>query len=147
MLVKEVDIKKEFIDLKYLLLEKFHAIEELSLQEAEKRGYNIKDIVMSSRVATLIDNGQCTVSQLTHTLGISRQAAHKAVGNLVESGFVEMKEVCDSKKVKLIIPTPLGEKVFQDRKIIMQKIENDISTKIGKNNLKKLKELLMLDWR
>lgn len=101
---------------------------------------------MSSRVATLIGNGQCTISQLTKTLGISRQATHKAVGNLIESGFIKMEEANNNKKVKVITLTELGEKAFQDRKELLQEIENNISKKIGKENLENLKALLMLDW-
>jgi len=101
---------------------------------------------MSSRVATLLNRGQCTISQLSNTLGISRQATHKAVGNLVDRGYVELKESVDNKKVKTICLTPLGEASFEERTRILQEIENTISDRIGKENLSKLKEILMLDW-
>ncbi len=135
-----------FVDLKFLLLEKFHILERLSLQEAQKIGFDTKDMIMSSRVATLLDNGINTVSKLSKTLGISRQATHKAIGNLVDSGFVDLKEHSTNKKIKLIELTPLGVKAFEKRKDLLQDIEDKIAKKIGKEKLDDLKEILMLDW-
>ncbi len=133
--------------MKFLLLEKFHVLEKLSLQEAEKQGCDVKNMIMSSRVATLLDNGQCTVSKLSKTLGISRQATHKAIKNLLERDFVTMENPSDNKKVKIIELTPLGEETFKKRKVILQKIENDIVLKIGAEKLLLLKEILMLEWK
>lgn len=121
-------------------------MERVSLLEAEKQGCDVENMIMSSRVATLLDNGQCTVSKLSKTLGISRQATHKAIKNLLNRGLVRMENPSDNKKVKIIELTPLGEASFKKRKVILQEIENSIALKIGEEKLLQLKEILMLDW-
>lgn len=132
--------------MKFLLLEKFHVLEKISLHEAKEQGCDTKNMIMSSRVATLLDNGQCTASELSKTLGISRQATHKAIKNLLDRGLVTMENPADNKKVKIIILTDLGKESFKKRKVILQKIEDAIAQKIGKENLLQIKEILMLDW-
>ena len=134
------------MDLKFLLLEKFHVLEKLSLEEAKKRGYDTKNMIMSSRVATLLNNGINTVSELSKTLGISRQATHKAIGNLIDNKIVSMQDHPTNKKIKIITLTPLGVETFQRRKKLLQDIEDEISLKIGKEKLAILKEILSLDW-
>lgn len=101
---------------------------------------------MCGRVATLLDNGQNNIPKLSKTLGISRQATHKAVGKLVKKGFVEMQDHKSNKKVKIIILTPLGEQAFQERKKILQGIEEKISEKIGQKEMAVLKEILKQEW-
>ncbi|MCH9814410.1 MAG: winged helix-turn-helix domain-containing protein [Epsilonproteobacteria bacterium] len=71
---------------------KFHILEKLSLQKGKEKGFDTDNMIMCGRVATLLDNGQNSIPQLSKTLGISRQATHKAVGKLVKKGFVQMQE-------------------------------------------------------
>ena len=101
---------------------------------------------MCGRVATLLNNGQDNIPQLSKTLGISRQATHKAVSKLAKKGFIEMQDHTSNKKVKVIVLTPLGEQAFEERKKILQDIEDKISEKIGQKEMTVLKEILMQEW-
>ncbi|MGM0533766.1 MAG: MarR family winged helix-turn-helix transcriptional regulator [Campylobacterota bacterium] len=133
-------------DLKFLLLQKLHIIEELSQQEAKNYGYEDNDILSSSRILALIDNGIITVSAIAKKLGVSRQAIHKSVRKLCDKGFIKFCDQSENRKNKNIIMTKSGHELLACRKDVMATVEKKIESKLGKREYKKLKTLLESDW-
>ena len=139
-------MKHDKFDIKFLLLDKLNVVEELSLREAGCYGFEINDIITATRILTLIQNGSFTSSSLAKKLNISRQAIHKSITNLCDKGFLELQTDETNKKNKIIHITNSGYELLECRTAVMEKVENKILEKIGKDNYKKLKEILTIDW-
>ena len=132
-------------DIKFLLLEKLSYIEEVSRNYAKTYGYEDNDILSSSGILTYVDNGVVTVSAIAKKLAISRQAVHKSVQTLAQKGYLTLREGED-KRERMICMTSEGEGLLKCRQEVMAKVENTIKERIGKKELKDLKELLLLEW-
>ena len=139
-------MEEQYLDLKFLLLEKLNIIEELSFNEAKDEEYEINDIVTSSRILTLIQNGTYTSSQLAKKLNISRQAIHKSITNLSQKGYLTLLNDEKNKKNKNIHVTKKGEELLICRNNVMKKVEKRVENCIGKDKFLKLKDLLKEDW-
>jgi len=133
-------------DLKFLLLNKFHFIEAISIEEAEKFGISEKNMILSSRVATLIANNELSISEIAKLLGVSRQAVHQVVKEFESKNCFITKNSDENKKIKIVYLTEEGKELFENRKKIMKKVEERVASKIGKEKLKLLKEILNEDW-
>lgn len=139
-------MKENYFDIKFLLLEKLNLIEELSFEEAKSEDYEINDIVTSTRILTLIQNGTFTSSELARKLNISRQAIHKSISNLCQKDYLSLHNDETSKKNKHIFVTKKGEELLKCRNNVMKKVEKKVENHLGKENFIKLKELLQKDW-
>jgi len=133
------------MDIKFLLLNKLSAVEELSLQEAKAYGYDDTDIISSSKILTFVDNGVVTISSIAKKIGISRQAVHKVVQNLAAKDFLVLEHQ-NNKRDKQICMTSKGKELLKCRQEVMGKVEEEIAQKIGKEDLCELKKLLMCEW-
>jgi DNA-binding MarR family transcriptional regulator len=133
-------------DLKFLLLKKFHLIEKLSIEEAEKSGFSEKNMVLSSRVATLIANKELSISEIAKILGVSRQAVHATVKEFESKNLFITKNSLINKKIKIVCLTQNGQEIFKKRVEILEKIENKIKNKIGSEKFEILKQVLNEDW-
>ncbi|WP_052502679.1 HTH domain-containing protein [Halarcobacter anaerophilus] len=139
-------MEEKYFDLKFLLLEKLNLIEELSFIEAKKEKFESNDIVTSTRILTLIQNGTFTSSELAKKLNISRQAIHKSINNLCSKGYLLLHNEETIKKNKHIYITEKGKELLICRNNVMKKVEKTVEEKIGKDDFLKLKELLKKDW-
>lgn len=133
-------------DIKYLLLDKLNIVEELSLKEASCYEFEQNDIITATRILTLIQHGTFTSSSLAKKLNISRQAIHKSITNLCDKGFLELQIDELNKKNKIIHITSSGYDLLACRKKVMQKVEEQIESKIGKENYLQLKNILQMEW-
>ena len=133
------------MDIKFLLLNKLSIIEELSLEEAKKYGYDEIDIISSSKILTFVDNGVTTISSIANKIGISRQAVHKIVKNLLEKEFLTLSHQ-ESKRDKMIVMTKKGEELLVCRKKVMSKVEAKIAEHISQESFCQLKKILNQEW-
>lgn len=132
-------------DIKFLLLEKLDYIEEVSRKKAKVYGYQDNDILSSSGILTLVDNGVVTISKIAKKLGISRQAVHKSVKTLYEKGFLTLEEGEDRRE-RMICMTVQGEGLLHCRKEVMAKVESEIKSHLGEADFEKLKAFLERAW-
>lgn len=89
---------------------------------------------------------ETTISNISKSVNISRQATHKAIKKLEEKQLVEVSDHEHNKKLKNIKLTQLGERCFEQYSTIVQRLELQISSKIGEESLTVLKNILKLDW-
>lgn len=133
-------------DIKYLLLHKFHVVEKMSLEEADREGVQYRNMVLGTRIYTLLKDKEYTISELSRVIGVSRQATHKSIQILKEDGFVYTTDSPTNKKVKIIKLTEFGKEMLNLRETVMDRVEDRISQKIGEDKLQVIKDILSEDW-
>ena len=89
---------------------------------------------------------ELTVSEIARLRSISRQAVHRTVSGLVERGFLELKLADGSKRDKVVVITPAGQKLRKNVGEQLETIENEIAQAIGTERLETLREILQQDW-
>lgn len=90
---------------------------------------------------------QPTISEVTKSVDISRQATHKFIKRLQEKGLVEVRNVENSKKYKAIRMTEFGEECYEKNELIKAEIEEQLIDTIGEEQVTTLKNILKLDWK
>lgn len=134
------------LDLKFLLLDKFSFIEELSLNIGFDGESQKGDAVTMTRILTLVKGREFSISELARKLNLSRQAVHKQIKKMEEEGIIRLISPLDNKKVKNVVLTERGQELIRKRGKTMAAVENKIAEKIGKDRLSFLKEILNEQW-
>ncbi|GAA0472138.1 MarR family winged helix-turn-helix transcriptional regulator [Alkalibacillus silvisoli] len=98
-------------------------------------------------LANVYHKEHTTISYVTKNVDLTRQATHKFIKRLEEQGLVKVEQVPHNKKEKAIELSELGIECFEKNEKFKAKIEEDISSQIGEEELSQLKELLRTDWR
>lgn len=89
---------------------------------------------------------QPTISSVTKSVDISRQAIHKFIKNLAAKGLVEIHNVENNKKEKWIQLTDLGEECYEKNEVLKDELEKRIAETIGQDQIDTLKVILKSDW-
>lgn len=87
-----------------------------------------------------------TVSCLTKSVDITRQATHKFIKSLKSKGLVEVNNVNNNKKEKYVTLTEFGKECLTKYLKVKEDLEAKIAEKIGLEQVEKLKELLRTEW-
>lgn len=85
-------------------------------------------------------------SELARRMGISRQAVHQTVNELVELGLVELVPDPVSRRAKLVLLTPLGRRTVQAALAIFGELEEELARRIGRKSVTELRRTLEADW-
>lgn len=109
-----------------------------------KNGEEVSDT--ESHMLGVLDKKPMTVAESARKMNISRQAAHKCSKKLIDHGYIVMNSIEGNKRDKLLILTNKGEEYCNEMLKIKEKIEEDISKKIGKETIEILKTCLRKDW-
>lgn len=107
------------------------------------------DIKISSSewyILARIYKKQPTISSVTRSVDISRQAIHKFIKNLAAKGLVETHNVENNKKEKWIQLTGLGEECYEKNEALKDELEKRIAETIGQDQVDALKVILKSDW-
>lgn len=107
------------------------------------------DIKISSSewyILARIYKKQPTISSVTRSVDISRQAIHKFIKNLAAKGLVEIHNVENNKKEKWIQLTELGEACYEKNEALKDGLEKRIAETIGQDQVDALKVILKSDW-
>lgn len=99
-----------------------------------------------SLVFAHLDREGTRPSELARRIGISRQAVHQTVGELVELGLFELVPDPASRRAKLVVLTPLGRETVQSGYAIFQELEDALAERIGRTSVTELREALEADW-
>jgi len=86
------------------------------------------------------------ISELGRKIGISKQAAHKTVRDLVKSGIVELLPDSSSKSAKLVRMTNNGRKAIRGIMEAMTRIEDGLAGDMGHDMLQILYDVLGRKW-
>lgn len=139
--------KDEFLisNLKAMLQEKLWLIDERFTKKRMATSYKALTRA-ESRILSALRGEALTISEVGRRLGLSRQAVHKTVSNLVDAKLLKLEPIPDNSRDKRIIFTEKGEAMKSSAHKALQEIEKEVEAEIGKKNFKLLKSLLKKPW-
>lgn len=139
------DVELQDLDLIDLLSERHIATRRIS----ESAWDDASEIHISNSewyIMARIYKKQPTIAYVTKNVDISRQAIHKFIKSLAAKGLVEVQNVENNRKEKCIRLTALGEEYYEKHEALKVQLENKIAEKIGRDQMKVLKDILRADW-
>lgn len=99
-----------------------------------------------SRLLATMAGKPTSMAELARRLAISRQAVHKTVAELARRGILEIRDDPERRNAKLIVYTERGRQVNRAGAGIIDRVEERIASRIGRERLETLKSLLSEDW-
>jgi DNA-binding MarR family transcriptional regulator len=99
-----------------------------------------------SRLLATMAGKPTSMAELARRLAISRQAVHKTVAELARRGILEIRDDPERRNAKLIVYTERGRQVNRAGAAIIERVEERIASRIGRERLETLKSLLSEDW-
>lgn len=85
-------------------------------------------------------------SEIARRLGVSRQAIHTTLGQMIEKGILELVDDPDDRRAKLVELSPLGEQMRRDAREAMRIMVETLEARIGKRKVAQLRPGLLADW-
>lgn len=85
-------------------------------------------------------------SDIARRLGVSRQAIHVTLGQMVEKGVLELVDDPANRRVKLVALTALGERMKRDAQAAMVILVAELERRIGARQVAQLRPGLLADW-
>ncbi|WP_339252733.1 MarR family winged helix-turn-helix transcriptional regulator [Sporosarcina sp. FSL W8-0480] len=137
-----IDPTKNVLD---LMREHYTALRSL----AEQLWGDEKDIpitISEWNILSSIQDGNETITMICSQCDISRQAAHKFIKGLEGKGLVSTTLSTERKGKKVINLTEFGRECHADTVILKNRIDQQISERLGKDNFKRLIDLLDKEW-
>lgn len=139
--MKNIDIS---LNLKRLLFLQFRRYGKCLNDKLIAKGISPRSEAQSE-VLMVLNGGDCTISAIAEKIGISRQAVHKTVQELVHDGWL-MLRVGEKRNSKIVSFTAYG---IAQRALIVEtiaEIEQSIAEHLGDEKITQLREILSEDW-
>ena len=99
-----------------------------------------------SMVMTNIVSGIVRPSDIARNLGLSRQAIHSTIGQLVELGIVRLDVDPSDRRHMIVSLTDLGTRMRHDAQQAMDALAEQLADKLGHERFDALLETLEADW-
>ncbi|MTD31570.1 MarR family winged helix-turn-helix transcriptional regulator [Planomicrobium sp. YIM 101495] len=141
----KTDAEVNRLDLIDLLSDRHNMVRRIS-GNAWNEANEIKISSSEWYILARIYRKQPTISSVTKSVDISRQAIHKFIKNLAAKGLVEIHNVENNKKEKWIQLTDLGEECYEKNEVLKDELEKRIAETIGQDKIDTLKVILKSDW-
>jgi len=85
-------------------------------------------------------------SDIARNLGISRQAVHTTINQMVELGMLELRDDDEDGRAKIVALTPLGAQMREDANRVMGDLQAELRRRIGSRNVDNLMKAFSQDW-
>lgn len=132
-------------NLDQLLLRGFYWMDE-SLQRSLRAQGGPKVTHSQSMILLTIGEGIRRPSAIAERLGVSRQAVHQCLQELVKVKLVELVPDPEDGRAKLVKLSKRGMPVRIVARDLLLALETELGERIGKRNLKNLRVALEQDW-
>ncbi|WEK44835.1 MAG: MarR family winged helix-turn-helix transcriptional regulator [Candidatus Sphingomonas colombiensis] len=99
-----------------------------------------------SMVMVNIVSGVRRPSEIARRMGVSRQAIHNTIAQMVEKEVVTLEDDPDDARHKRLMLTPFGEQMRGDAQAAMSELIAQITAKVGQERFDMLLETLAADW-
>lgn len=99
-----------------------------------------------SMIFVNIGEGVTRSSEIANRLGVTRQAVHQTINELVLMGLVELKPDPKDKRAKKVELTEKGLVLAQDALVALDACEKVLAARLGEENVKQMREALSQDW-
>ncbi|OWK31016.1 MarR family winged helix-turn-helix transcriptional regulator [Sphingomonas dokdonensis] len=115
--------------------------------QARLHGHGWPDVSRAqSMVMINIVSGVTRPSEIARRLGISRQAIHTTVQQMIDKGIVTLAPDADDARHKQLRLTDFGERMRGDAQAVMGDLTDQIAGTIGEQRFEALLETLATDW-
>lgn len=85
-------------------------------------------------------------SEIARSLGLTRQAVHRTIGQICEKGLFELRPDPADGRGSIIVLTPQGEAMRRDAQHIAAAIHRVLEQRLGARPFRELVKLLESDW-
>ncbi len=99
-----------------------------------------------SMVMINILSGIVRPSDIARNLGISRQAIHSTINQMVEMGMLEMRDDPEDGRSKVVALSSMGTAMRKDANAAVEALTAELSRRIGKANIAALAKAFAADW-
>ncbi|MBJ7501158.1 MAG: winged helix-turn-helix transcriptional regulator [Sphingopyxis sp.] len=99
-----------------------------------------------SMVMTNIVSGIVRPSDIARNLGVSRQAIHSTIGQMVKLGIVQLDADPDDRRHMIVSLTDLGARMRKDAQRSMDALTAQIAARLGQDRFDALLDALEADW-
>jgi DNA-binding MarR family transcriptional regulator len=93
-----------------------------------------------------VDEGGTGPSELARRLGISRQAAHKRVDELIEIGLLRVDTDPDNRSAQRAMLTPQGSVARSEAQRAHGALEAELARRLGRIRVRALRATLEAEW-
>lgn len=131
--------------LRHWLLARSDWMEARVMEYAERNGYGHVTIAMN-RLFAQLGGRPLGLSDLARRMSISRQAVYKLALEAERLGLVEFVDSEVDGRVKLLRFSQKGWAMSEQAAQDFERIENELATQIGSDNLEALKLILSMAW-
>ena len=135
----------EKLNLDQLVLRAFYWIDESFQRNLQERG-GPKVTHAQSMVIMTIGEGIQRPSQIAERLGVTRQAVHQCLHELIRINLVELVVDPNDKRAKIARLSSKGEPVRKMASQVFAELEAELATRIGKRNIQQFRTVLEQDW-
>ena len=99
-----------------------------------------------SHVFAHLDKEGTRPAELARRMGVTRQAAHQTIQELVDRGFLELAADPRNKRARRAVLTARGKRVVADARDIVRELEDTLERRIGRKRVARLRRALESDW-
>jgi DNA-binding MarR family transcriptional regulator len=99
-----------------------------------------------SLVFVNISEGVTRPSEIASRVGVTRQAIHQTINEMVELGYLTLQPDPSDRRAKVVVYTEQGEKVGGAAVSALREIESSLSSRIGSDKVSALREALAQEW-
>lgn len=135
-------------DIRHLLLsllQGFYWFDEGLQNYLQARGWPVVTRPQSMVMANVV-LGVTRPSDIARSMGVTRQAIHATINQMVELGMVEVADDPSNGRVKVLTLTPTGERMRKDAQEAMLLLGEELARRVGKPELLKAAGMLSQDW-
>jgi len=99
-----------------------------------------------SMIMIHVFNGITRPSDLAKKMGVSRQAIHKTLQEMVADGLLVILPDAKDKRAKVVAYNNDSINIMSDAFDALLKIEQDLADRVGRENLDQMRRILEKDW-
>lgn len=99
-----------------------------------------------SLVFVNIGEGVTRPSEIASRVGVTRQAIHQTINEMVELGYLTLEPDPTDRRAKVVVYTEKGKEVGGATVSALQEIESSLSNRIGNERVVALREALAQEW-
>jgi DNA-binding MarR family transcriptional regulator len=85
-------------------------------------------------------------SDIARNMGVSRQAAHTTINQMVAMGMLELREDKDDRRAKIVAVSGDGLAMRRDADQVMEALIAELRRRIGPRNVENLMRAFSADW-
>lgn len=127
------------------LLQGFYWFDEGLQNYLQARGWPVVTRPQSMVMANLV-LGVRRPSDIARNMGVSRQAIHATINQMVELGVVQLVDDPSNGRVKVVAPTQMGETMRIDAQRSMVLMSEELGRRLGKAQFLKAAHILNANW-